>query len=296
MPTFHDTAQYVRELTEEEYLLLKKTLHLMKFYERIDLDRIKEMLPFSEKLFSKIIKKLSRRGFITYYEQPYPSIVLNSSGLDLIALKKLSDRDIVVGVGRQIGVGKEADIYEAIDPYGNKISIKIYRLGRISFKKIVKRRKYADIHSTYKWYRRNRISAMREYNILRHLYHHGVSVPRPINLTMHMIVMEELDGVILQKVHYLEDPIETFKSIVNEIYKALEAGYINSDLSEYNIFIRNKDGYPVLIDWPQALQLDEENALDHLKKDINNLINFFRRRFGIEDHILIKISKELLPV
>lgn len=296
VPTFLDTARYVKELTDEEFILLKKTLHLSKKYERVDLRVLKAKLPFSEKLFQKLIKKLSKRGFITYYEQPYESIILNSSGLDLIALKKLADRDIVVGVGRQIGVGKEADIYEAIDAYGNRISIKIYRLGRVSFRKIVKRRNYADIQSTYKWFKRNRISAKREFRVLRHLYLHNVSVPRPIFLTMHMIVMEELDGALLQKIYSLPDPLETYKAIISEVHKALKAGYINSDLSEYNIFIRNSDGYPVLIDWPQAIEFEKENALYNLRKDVENLIKFFNKRFYINKEKLYKIAAERLPL
>lgn len=296
MPTFQDTAKYVRELTDEEYLLLKKVLYLTRYYKRIDLRRLRNLLPFSDKLFNKLIKKLSKNGFITYFEQPYESIILNSSGLDLIALKKLSDKDIIRGIGRQIGVGKEADIFEAIDSFGNRVSIKVYRLGRVSFKKIVKKRRYADVHTTYKWFKRSRISARREFNVLKHLYHHNVSVPRPIYLTMHMIVMEELDGVILQKIYDLPDPLSTFKAIINEVDKALKAGYINSDLSEYNIFIRKVDGYPVLIDWPQALEFGEENILLYLKRDIDNLVGFFSKRFGLDKVTLYSLVKNKIPI
>ncbi len=296
MPSFSDTVRYLREMDENEYLLLKKLLLFTRFYERIDVYKLMAKLPFSEKLFKKLVKKLSKKGFITYYEQPYESITLNPAGLDLIALKKLSDKDIVIGVGRRIGVGKEADIYEAIDPFGNRISLKIYRLGRVSFRKIVKKRDYANIYSTYKWYRRSRISAKREYEVLKHLYHHGVSVPRPIYLTMHILVMEELDGVLLQKIYFLNNPIELYSTIINEIFKSINAGYINSDLSEYNILIRKSDNYPVLIDWPQAVKFSDNNSLYYLRRDVNNLIKFFSKRFNLNEDKLKHIAYKRLPL
>lgn len=296
MPTFQDIAKYVRELTDEEYLVLKKILYLTRYYERIDLNRLKKMMPFSEKLFYKLIKKLSKNGFVTYFERPYESIILNFSGLDLIVLKKLSDRDIIIGVGRRIGVGKEADIFEAVDPFGNKVSIKIYRLGRVSFRKIAKRRKYADIRSTYKWFRRSRISAKREFQVLQYLYHSGVSVPRPIYLTMHMIVMEELNGTILQKIYDLPDPLNTFSAVINEMAKALKAGYVNSDLSEYNIFIRETDWYPILIDWPQAVEFGDERTSYYLRKDLENLVKFFHKRFDLDEDMLYNLAKKRLPI
>lgn len=48
-------------------------------------------------------------------------------GYDYLALRTLSNRDVVSSVGRKIGVGKESDIYIGMQPNGNAVVIKLAR-------------------------------------------------------------------------------------------------------------------------------------------------------------------------
>ena len=49
-------------------------------------------------------------------------------GYDYLSLKALSAREVIEGVGCQIGVGKESDIYLVCDEEGKQMCMKIHRL------------------------------------------------------------------------------------------------------------------------------------------------------------------------
>ena len=48
-------------------------------------------------------------------------------GYDYLALRTYVSRGLISGLGRRIGVGKEADIYECINEAGEKMVLKIHR-------------------------------------------------------------------------------------------------------------------------------------------------------------------------
>ncbi len=293
MSTFRDTAEYVRNLSEGEYILLKYLERYSKRFERVSLRLLKKVTKFSDEYLMAIIKRLSKEGFVIYFEQPYESVMLLTSGLDLLALKRLSDKGVVAGVGRQIGVGKESDVYDAIDPSGTRITLKVFRLGRISFKDVSRKRSYASIKLSHKWIWRNYASAKREYSNLSMLYQRGVSVPRPIYQLMHILVMEALDGILLHDLREVEQPYILFRSIMYEVKKTWDIGFVNGDLSEYNIFLQWDSLKPILIDWPQAFSRNDSNAVDLLRRDVQNVINFFVKKHECDSEKLKNIVKEL---
>ena len=63
-------------------------------------------------------------------------------GYDYLALRALLSRGSIAGVGRRVGVGKESDVYEVVDPDGRELILKLHRLGRISFRAIKSKRDY----------------------------------------------------------------------------------------------------------------------------------------------------------
>ncbi|MFX0050279.1 MAG: RIO1 family regulatory kinase/ATPase, partial [Candidatus Hermodarchaeota archaeon] len=54
--------------------------------------------------------------------------------------------------------------------------------------------------------------------------------------------------------------------------------YIHGDLSEYNIRL-DEDNYPVLFDWPQYIEVDSEQAEVILRRDVQNILNYFEKKF-----------------
>ena len=55
---------------------------------------------------------------------------------------------------------------------------------------------------------------------------------------------------------------------------------VHADLSEYNIVVQ-KDGTVLLIDWPQAVNLEHPNAENLLERDVRNVLRFFQRKFEV---------------
>lgn len=282
MVTLRETAKHIKDINEREWIILLLIEKNLRWYERYPVEKIIEKTKYSYNFAIEIIRKLSNLGWIEYFKQPYEGVRLLTSGADAIALKILADKNIIVGIGRQIGVGKESDIYEAIGANSETLSIKVFRLGRISFRDVTRKRNYFDVYSSLRpgWILRNYNAAKREYNILKFLYERGVRVPKPIACIKHIIVMEELIGDILANIKDLPNPQSTFWEIINEVKKAYNLNIINGDLSPFNIFITN-DYNPIIIDWPQATEKGK-NKIYLLKRDLNNLISFFEKKYNLK--------------
>jgi RIO kinase 2 len=43
-----------------------------------------------------------------------------------------------------------------------------------------------------------------------------------------------------------------------------------------------RDGRVLLIDWPQAVPVDHQNAEELLRRDVENVLNYFERKYGVE--------------
>lgn len=287
-----DTANHIKNIREKSWKILYSIERNLRRYERCPIEIIVKDTKFNRNFIINTVRQLSLLGWVEYFEQPYQSVRLLTSGIDAIALHLLAKKDIVVGIGRKIGVGKESDIYEAIGPNKEMLSLKIFRLGRISFKDIIRKRDY-NIYSTYKpgWILRNYIAAKKEFNVLKILYRNGVSVPKPITHIKHIIVMEKLQGDILVNIKDLKNPFKLLNEILLEIKRAYELNIINGDLSPFNIFISNLEK-PILIDWPQAIPKDREQALSLLARDIKNIIKFFNNKYNLTIDIE-KVFKKL---
>ncbi|NVM04641.1 MAG: tyrosine protein kinase, partial [Candidatus Helarchaeota archaeon] len=59
-----------------------------------------------------------------------------------------------------------------------------------------------------------------------------------------------------------------------------KAKLIHGDLSEYNILITPELDI-VIIDWPQWVPYDHPNFKFYLKRDISNILKFFKRKYDV---------------
>ncbi|MBC7121450.1 MAG: serine/threonine protein kinase, partial [Candidatus Methanosuratus sp.] len=122
------------------------------------------------------------------------------------------------------------------------------------------------------------LAAGREFEVMKRLYP-VVSVPRPVALSRHALAMEYVPGPLLHRIA-LKDPEDGLSLILDEVGRALGQGIIHADLSEFNIMIA--DSGPVIIDWPQAVDSSHPHAAELLKRDLGNVLRFFRRKYNIE--------------
>ena len=262
-------ARAIKDLSNEEVRVLKAFSNLIYDHEVID----EQLLATSSKMHLDRVKfalsKLNEKRLIFKSQKGY---IILSAGLDAIALKILADKDIVHGLGKPIGLGKESDVFEGMR-YDERVAIKFFRIGRTSFRDV--RKRYFKEHN---WLTINIEAARNEFKILNELYNY-CKVPKPIANVKHVIVMQLIEGERI--IYYrVEDPEHILTSILEEIRKAYKRGIIIADLSEYNILYNGNDIW--LIDFPQAVSREHPNARQLLIRDLKNIIGYFNRKYKVE--------------
>jgi RIO kinase 2 len=209
-------------------------------------------------------------------------------GYDCLAINALVRSGVLEAFGKSLGVGKEADVYDALNPKGERIAVKFHRLGRISFRQTVRKRGYTTEHSAG-WLIQSRLAAEREFQALSLLFPFRIAVPEPYSQNRHVVAMGMIEGAELANWKRLSKPENILKEILRNVRKAFsKAGVIHGDLSEYNIILRpNK--HVLIIDWPQFVMKDHPNAREMLRRDVQNVLQYFERkhrlRVGLEESL-----------
>lgn len=225
----------------------------------------------------ELVRRRSDIGYIGYQ--------LTIHGYDALAIRAFSRKGIIEAISTtQIGVGKEADVYAAVTPGGERVAVKFNRIGRTSFTRIkLYRRDFMDKRHI-SWLYISRLVAQREYEALQ-LLSPVAKVPRPIGWNRHAIVMEFINGVELADLREgelsREEAGNILDTVLDEYERIVEFGIVHSDMSEFNIVIR-EDGDILIIDWPQYLLTAYPESIEYLKRDITVLLNSFRRRWRVE--------------
>lgn len=284
-----------RLLEKDDFGILSAIELRMKHHEYVPLE---EMIKFSGLRSDEVtfrIRSLRRDRLLTKSagdQQGYQGYSLTTLGYDALALRALVLSGAVEAIGKSLGVGKEADVYDALSPGGKRRAIKFHRLGRMSFRQSHRKRGYIADRPHISWLYQSRLSAEKEYSSLETLYAAGVSVPKPIAHNRHVLVMGLIEGTEL-KFAELKGPKPILREILRNIKVAHQkAGLIHSDLSEYNILIK-PNGKLLIIDWPQSVSTDHPNSQDYLKRDVLNILACFRRKAGPEpdlDNVLAYVT------
>lgn len=204
----------------------------------------------------------------------------------------------VYSVGNQIGVGKESDIIVVADHTKTQRILKIHRLGRISFRTVKANRDYLRNRSTGSWMYMSRLAATKEFAFMKALRENGFAVPEPIAQNRHTVVMSLVDAFPLRQISEVPNPALLFAELIDMILRLARFGLIHCDFNEFNILIKEEEGedvkgkaaesqtdnnnirlVPVLIDFPQMVSIDHENAEMYFDRDVNCVKRFFERRF-----------------
>ncbi|MBN1800943.1 MAG: serine/threonine protein phosphatase [Candidatus Lokiarchaeota archaeon] len=206
---------------------------------------------------------------------------LNSKAYDLLALRALVEKGTIAQLGPLIGKGKESDVFSCMDDKENIFALKLYRMGRTSFKNIKKLRDLIGERTHMSWLYVNRLAAKKEYEALRSIYELNLNTPKPIGYNRHAVVMEYLRGKELVYYSDIDDPRYIFDKIISQIKHIYQKGnLIHGDLGEFNIVL-DQQGNILIIDWLQSVPSDHPNARLLLLRDIQNLCNFFRKKYRI---------------
>jgi RIO kinase 2 len=272
-------AQTFKQLGRKDFKVLLSVERKMSRYEYVPAEEIFRFSKLETKVAEKVINRLHGLRLLRRKMGAYTGYALNYAGYDCLALNTLVKRGTLHALGQPIGVGKESDVYEGLDPQGERVAVKFYRFGRISFRQVRRSRKLQ--HGWMPWLLKSKAAAEREIWALRLTYQHGVPVPKPIDQSRHVVVIGLIVGAPLAVYSSIPEPKRVLDEVLDAMGKAYQkAGIINADLSEYNVLIK-PDGHVQIIDWPQAITKDHPNADALLERDVKNLLSYFKRKFGI---------------
>ena len=197
---------------------------------------------------------------------------------DLISRKDLGEMHGVVNAG------KEARVYLGEDRSGKPVAVKIYLTSASDFRRrmgyIAGDRRFGKLPSgsretIYLWTRK-------EFNNLQVADAAGIRVPEPIAFLKNILVMEYIGKPPEPAPTFAMAEVDatdydwTFETIGN-LWK--KAKLVHADFSEFNVF--KADGERVLFDMGSAVLSSHPQAAEFLKRDVANMVRFFRKR-GIE--------------
>ncbi|KAL2047320.1 hypothetical protein N7G274_001341 [Stereocaulon virgatum] len=220
-------------------------------------------------------------------------------------LLQMINRNIVSEVNGCLSTGKEANVYHAVSIPQEDDSeaavaplhraIKVYKTSILVFKD---RDKYVTGEYRFRQgYSKSNNRAMvkvwaeKEMRNLKRIHASGIPCPEPVQLRLHVLVMEFLGDKKGVPAPRLKD-VELVGSDVDSRWKLLYlqlVGYmrilyqkcrlIHADLSEYNVLYHEDKLW--LIDVSQSVDHDHPRSLEFLRMDVKNVSSFFRRK-GVE--------------
>ena len=223
------------------------------------------------------LDQLNKKGLVVGKGLSYSP---TSEAIEILALHDYVRRDLIAALGPIIAKGKESDVFEALNEEGTLYALKFFKLGRVSFTRVRKKR-FLDKSELKSWITANYEAAKREYQALKKLEGLSDSFPKAVASNRSTVLFEQLSGVRLSQRPELEDPRSFLLSVLAAMRLAYtKAGLVNADLSEYNILTDGSRAW--LIDWPQAVPTSHPNAQELAAHDVHAVVRFLRRAYSVE--------------
>ncbi|KAG2443598.1 hypothetical protein HXX76_001949 [Chlamydomonas incerta] len=203
-----------------------------------------------------------------------------------MVLFKMLNRGLFSEINGCVSTGKEANVYHASGPDGRDMAIKIYKTSILVFKD---RDRYVsgDYRFRNGYCKSNprkmvKMWAEKEMRNLMRLRAAGINSPAPLQLRMHVLVMEFIgeDGVAAPRLRDAGLPQPRLRTAYTEMLLVMrnlfqKCRLVHADLSEYNILYHKGELY--IIDVSQSVDLDHPKALDFLREDCKHVNDYFRR-------------------
>lgn len=200
----------------------------------------------------------------------------------LHVLEKFISDGIIDILDFPISTGKEGNVFRGVTPEKKHVAVKIYRTSTATFKHISQ---YIIGDPRFKSMAKNKRGMVyawtkKEFKNLERLKKAKVRAPRPIIFKKNVLVMEyigtaEQPAPLLKDVE-IQNPKKIFDELVDFISKMYKtAEVVHGDVSAYNILMhKNK---PYIIDLGQGVLLEHDSSDEFLKRDICNIVKYFKK-------------------
>eukprot|EP00850_Spirogloea_muscicola_P002756 SM000010S04394 [mRNA] locus=s10:1272384:1276888:- [translate_table: standard] len=292
----------LRYLTKEEFRTLTAVEMGQKNHEIVPAELVERIAGLRGGGAYKNMKTLLKHKLVHHDSSKYDGFRLTNLGYDYLAIKTLCNRGLITAIGRQIGVGKESDIFEAVGEDGEVMVLKLHRLGRTSFRAVKLKRDYLHHRSSFSWLYLSRLAALKEYAFMKALGEHGLPVPKAVDCNRHCVLMGLVPGYPLHltnmlqasrhnprgylwanscfvQVKELQHPAAAFQTIIGLIVRLAGLGLIHCDFNEFNLMI-DEDENITMIDFPQMVSVSHKNAHMYFDRDVECVFKFFGKRFN----------------
>ncbi|XP_057971964.1 uncharacterized protein LOC131160359 isoform X2 [Malania oleifera] len=270
----------LRYLSKDDFRVLTAVEMGMRNHEIVPSELVDRIAALKHGGTYKVLKNLLKHKLLHHDSSKYDGFRLTYLGYDFLAIKTMVNRGVFMAVGRQIGVGKESDIFEVATEDGAVLAMKLHRLGRISFRAVKSKRDYLRHRSSYNWLYLSRLAAVKEFAFMKALGEHGFPVPNAVDCNRHCVVMSLVQGYPLVQVKQLQNPDTVFETIIGLVVRLAEYGLIHCDFNEFNIMI-DDDEKVTMIDFPQMVSVAHRNAQMYFDRDVDCIFKFFSKRFNL---------------
>lgn len=278
----------MRYLTPEDFRVLTAIEMGMKNHELVPAPMAASIANLQHGGVHKLLRELCKHRLLSYERgKKYDGYRLTNTGYDYLALQSLTKRGVVASFGNQIGVGKESNIYIVANPEGEELCLKLHRLGRVCFRKVTEKRDYHKHRKSASWLYLSRISATKEFAYMTALYERKFPIPKPIDFNRHCVIMELIQGKLLNHVMEVEHVDSLYDELMNLIIRFADSGVIHGDFNEFNIILTEEEK-PIIIDFPQMISTEHSNAEYFFNRDVNCIREFFKKRFDYESELYPK--------
>ncbi|GJP50739.1 hypothetical protein CLOM_g9908 [Closterium sp. NIES-68] len=269
----------LRYLSKDEFRVLTAVEMGMRNHEIVPSELVERIASLKRGGAYKALNTLLRHKLVHHDSTKYDGYRLTNLGYDFLAIKALVNRGTVAGVGPQIGVGKESDIYEVEGPEGEVLVMKLHRLGRTSFRNVKAKRDYLRHRRAHNWLYLSRLAALKEFAFLKALGERGFPVPGAVDCNRHCVIMTLVHAFPLVQVRSLQRPQLVFDQVLSLIIRLAAVGLIHCDFNEFNLLV-DEDENITMIDFPQMVSISHRNAKMYFDRDVECIFKFFGRRFN----------------
>jgi RIO kinase 1 len=205
----------------------------------------------------------------------------------LMTIYAFLNKGVIDQIFGAVKAGKESKLYWGKDKEGKVLAIKIFLTISSEFKRgmipyIEGDPRFAHIKRdtrslVYAW-------AQKEFKNLTQAVEAGVKVPKPIDISHNVLIMEfigeEGESAPLLRETEIKNPKRIYNLVLGSVKKLYQkAKLVHGDLSEYNIMLWKNQ--PVLFDVSQAVPLEHPMADQLLRRDLENVNRYFKR-LGVE--------------